>query len=145
MFELTPFFRNRHNALNVYDPFRDLDDMERAFFGERVHSFNTDIVDNGDSYSVVTDLPGFRKEDINIDIAGDTLTLTAERHSDYENKEKKNSYVRVERSYGSYTRTFDITGINADEISAKYDNGVLTLTLPKKAAKEPESRKLEIN
>ncbi len=144
MFELTPFFRNRHNALNVYDPFRELDDMERAFFSERVHSFNTDIVDNGDSYSVVTDLPGFRKEDINIDIAGDTLTLTAERHSDYENKEKKNSYVRVERSYGSYTRTFDITGINADEISAKYDNGVLTLTLPKKAAKEPESRKLEI-
>ena len=144
MFELTPFFRNRHNALNVYDPFRELDDMERSFFGERVHSFNTDIVDNGDSYSVVTDLPGFRKEDINVDIAGDTLTLTAERHSDFENKEKKNSYVRVERSYGSYTRAFDITGIDADSIWAKYENGVLTLTLPKKAAKEPESRKLEI-
>lgn len=144
MFELTPYYRKRRNGLNVYDPFRDFDDIERSFFGERVHSFSTDVLDNGDSYSVETDLPGFKKEDIHIDIAGDTMTVSAERHSNYEDKDKKDNYVRVERSYGSYSRTFDITGIQADEIKAKYDNGVLTITLPKKSAKEPETRKLEI-
>ena len=69
MFELTPYYRKRRNGLNVYDPFRDFDDIERSFFGERVHSFSTDVLDNGDSYSVETDLPGFKKEDIHIDIA----------------------------------------------------------------------------
>jgi len=144
MFELTPFVRNHRNALNVYDPFRDLDEFERSFFGERVHSFNTDIIDNGDSVNIETDLPGFKKEDIDIEIAGDTMTVKAERHSDFEDKDKKNNYLRIERSYGSYTRTFDIAGIEAGAVKAKYDNGVLTITLPKKAANEPDARKLEI-
>ncbi|MBP5270297.1 MAG: Hsp20/alpha crystallin family protein [Clostridia bacterium] len=145
MFELTPYFHNRHNrSLNVYDPWRAFDDIERSFFGERVHTFSTDVADNGDSYTVETDLPGFKKEDIKIEIAGDTMTVNAERHSDFEKEEKKDKYVRVERSYGSYSRTFDITGIEASGIKAKYDNGVLTLTLPKKAAKAPETRRLTI-
>ncbi len=145
MFELTPYFHNRHQrGVNVYDPFREFDDFERSFFGERVHTFSTDITDNGDSYTVETDLPGFNKDDIKIDIAGDTMTVSAERHSNYEKDDKKSKYVRVERSYGSYSRSFDITGIDSENITAAYDNGVLTLTLPKKSAKEPETRRLEI-
>ncbi len=145
MFELTPFFSNRHNrSLNVYDPWKEFDDIERSFLTERVHTFSTDVTDNGDSYTVETDLPGFKKEDIKIDIAGDTMTVSAERHSDFEKKENRDKYVRVERTYGSYSRTFDITGIEAGQIKAKYDNGVLTITLPKKAAKAPETRQLEI-
>ena len=145
MFELTPYFHNRHSrGVNVYDPFRELDDLERSFFSERVHTFGTDITDNGDSYTVETDLPGFNKDDIKIDIAGDTMTVSAERHSNYEKDDKKSKYVRVERTYGSYSRAFDITGIDSENITAAYDNGVLTLTLPKKAAKEPETRRLEI-
>jgi HSP20 family protein len=130
--------------MNAYDPFRELDEVENALFGERVHTFNTDISDNGDSYVIETDLPGMKKEDINIDIAGGTLTITALRHSNYEKEDKKKSYVRVERSYGSYSRSFDITGIDEEGITAKYDNGVLTLNLPKKATKAPETRKLTI-
>ena len=144
MFELTPFFTNRRRAMNVYDPFRELDEFENALFGRNARSFSTDITDNGDSYTVETDLPGMKKEDISIDITGDTLTVSAERHTNYEQKDKKDSYVRVERSYGSYSRSFDISEIDADGISAKYEDGVLTLTLPKKAPVKPESRKLEI-
>ena len=144
MFELTPYYRKRRNGLNVYDPFRDFDDIERSFFGERVHSFSTDVLDNGDSYSVETDLPGFKKEDIHIDIAGDTMTVSAERHSNYEDKDKKDSYIRCERSYGSYCRSFDVTGIDTEKIAAKYDNGVLTLTMPRKEPKQPASRQLTI-
>jgi len=145
MFELTPFISNRHNrSLNVYDPWRVFDDIERSFLTENVHTFSTDVTDNGDSYTVETDLPGFKKEDVKIEIAGDTMTVNAERHSDFEKKENRGKYVRVERSYGSYSRTFDITGVDAEQIKAKYDNGVLTITLPKKATKTPEKRNLEI-
>lgn len=145
MFELTPFFRtNNRGAATVYDPFRELDEFERLFFGKRSQTFSTDIVDNGNSYTVQTDLPGFKKEDININISGDTLTVKAERHSDYENKDKKENYIRVERSYGSFTRSFDLSGIDTDKISAKYEDGVLSIDLPKQEAKTPESRTLEI-
>ena len=72
------------------------------------------------------------------------LTVRAERHSKAEEKDKKDKLVRIERSYGSYSRQFDVTGINTDKIKAQYDNGVLKLTLPKKEKDLPESRKLEI-
>ena len=61
-----------------------------------------------------------------------------------EEKDKKDRVIRVERSYGSYSRQFDLSSVNADQIKAKYDNGVLTLTLPKKQATLPASRTLEI-
>ena len=59
-------------------------------------------------------------------------------------KDKKEKVVRVERSYGSYSRSFDISGVDADQIKAKYENGVLKLTLPKKQVTLPEGRRLEI-
>ena len=61
-----------------------------------------------------------------------------------EEKDKKEKYVRCERSYGVYSREFDLTGIRADEIHAKYENGVLKLTLPKLTETKPEARRLEI-
>ena len=78
------------------------------------------------------------------DINGDTLTVRAERHSEHEEKNKKGKYVRCERSYGSYSRDFDLSGVKADEIKAKYENGVLKLTMPKKTEALPESKHLEI-
>ena len=90
------------------------------------------------------DLPGCEKKEIQLDINGDTLTVCAERHSKIEEKDKKEKVVRVERSYGSYSRSFDISGVDADQIKAKYENGVLKLTLPKKQVTLPEGRRLEI-
>ncbi|MDO4852052.1 MAG: Hsp20/alpha crystallin family protein, partial [Clostridia bacterium] len=106
--------------------------------------FKTDISDQGDSYLIEADLPGFDKKDIRLDLNGDTLTIHAERHSESEQKEHKDKYLRVERSYGTYSRSFDVSLIDAENIKAKYENGVLKLTLPKKQKTEPEKRTLEI-
>ncbi len=144
MFELIPFDR-RHNRVSVYDPFRALDEMERAFFGSQqpsVLSFRTDVTDTGESFKLEAELPGFKKEDIKIDIENDCLTISAERH---ENKdENRPNFVKRERMYGSYSRSFDVSGIDVDRISAAYTDGILTLELPKKVETPPASRRLEI-
>ena len=144
MFELIPFDRRNHRV-SVYDPFRAFDEMERAFFGSQqpaVLSFRTDVTDTGDAFKLEAELPGFKKEDIKIDIENDCLTISAERH---ENKdEQKPNFVKRERLYGSYSRSFDVSGIDVDRISAAYTDGVLSLTLPKKVETPPASRRLEI-
>ena len=83
------------------------------------------------------------KKDIQLELQGNTLTIRAERHSKVEKKDE-DKIVHMERSYGSYSRSFDITGVEAARIKAKYDNGVLRLTLPKKEKRNPETKKLEI-
>ena len=137
MFELRPYRNNNH--MTTYDPFRDMEALERAFFGNRdflgdVGTFKTDIQDKGDSYLLEADLPGFKKEDIHVDVDGDTMTIRAERHSEHEDQDKKGNYVRCERSYGSYQRAFDISGVEVANISAQYNDGVLKLNMPKKSA-----------
>ena len=77
-----------------------------------------------------------------IDIDGDNLTIKAERRNEHEEKDK--SYVRCERSYGSYARSFDISGIKAEDIKASYNDGVLSLTMPKKDVEVSGSRRLAI-
>ena len=72
------------------------------------------------------------------------LTLSAERHSEHENKDKRGKYLCCERSYGSYSRTFNVTGIDTAAIKAKYDKGVLELILPKAAKEEKSAKRLEI-
>lgn len=149
MFEMKPYSRKNHP---VYNPFREMDEFERRFFGspfdffgnDMLDEFKTDIKDEGDHYELEADLPGFDKKDIHLDINGDVLTVRAERHSEHEEKNKQGKYVRCERSYGSYSRDFDLSGVNADGIKAKYNNGVLTLKLPKKTEALPESKHLEI-
>ena len=149
MFEMRPYAK-RNNSL--YNPFRDMDEFEKKFFSSPfgffdtnvLDEFKTDIKDEGDRYELEADLPGFDKKDIHLDINGDMLTVSAERHSEHEEKDKKNKYVRCERSYGSYSRSFDVSGINIDGIEASYTDGVLTLTMPKKASEVPASRRLEI-
>lgn len=104
--------------------------------------FAADIADNGDSYLLEADLPGFRKEDIHLDLQGDTLTISARREE--EREERRERYLRCERCSGSYQRSFDLSGVDTDGIHAAYENGVLRLTLPKKAAGKSESRTLRI-
>ena len=149
MFELT---RRNHNHLNSYNPFREMEEFERNFFGPQftnffgmqdLAEFKTDVIDEGDHYILEADMPGFDKKDIKLDIDNDTLTVRAERHSKIEEKDK-DKIVRLERSYGSYSRQFNIVGIDADKIKAKYDNGVLKLTLPKKYDTLSEPKHLEI-
>lgn len=145
--------RRRNNGLSLYDPFHEMDNFERHFFSDpfdffgdgSIAGFKTDITDEGDHYKLEADLPGFEKNDIRIEINDSTLTLSAERHSEHEDKDKHGKYVRCERSYGSFRRDFDISNIKADDIKARYHNGVLTLTMPKKETAPPKhGRTLEI-
>lgn len=141
---LVPYVRRN---LSAFDPFRELDELERAFFGRdnsKLSQFSTDIRDNGSEFLLEADLPGVKKEDIKLDLSDNILTISAERHSEYEEKDKKGSYVRVERSYGSYQRSFDTTGIDVDKIDAEFKDGVLKLTMPKLVEQKPEPRRLEI-
>ena len=140
---LVPY--THRNSVSTYNPFHDFDELERAFFSDRsLGEFKTDIRDAGDSFVLEADLPGFNKDDIHVDLSGDALTITAERHSDFEQKDKKGRYVRCERSYGSYSRQFNVEGVSTDGMKAKYEDGVLKLTLPKKTPTLPESHHLEI-
>lgn len=149
MFELRPYSR-KNNSL--YNPFREMDELENRLFSNpfgffdaaSLDEFKTDIKDEGDHYELEADLPGFEKKDIKLDINGDVLTVNAERHSEHEEKDKKGKYVRCERSYGSYSRQFDLSGVDAEKITAKYENGVLKLTMPKKTETLPKSHHLEI-
>lgn len=144
MFELTPSGRGRH-LLRNYNPFRELEEFEKSFWnGDLLTEFKTDIKDNGDSYLLEADLPGFKKEDIKIDIDNDSLTICGERHSAAEEKDNRGNYVRCERSYGSFSRSFNVSGIKTDEIRANYENGVLRLTMPKKEETKPAARQLQI-
>lgn len=140
MFELMPFGYRRVAAFN---PFRELEEMSRSFWDDSaVSAFRTDISEKDGNYVLDAELPGFKKEDINIDIDKDCLTITAERKS--ESDEGNDSFVRRERYYGSYSRSFNVKGIDTDGITAAYKDGVLTLTMPRKTPEIPASRRLEI-
>ena len=143
MFEITPY---RQQNLGYFDPFRELDAFERSVFGKHgaIKTFGTDIRDLGNEYLLEADLPGFDRGDIKVEVNGDCLTVKAERRTSEEKKDKNNNLVYSERSFGSFERRFDISGINGDAISCAYKDGVLQITMPKKQPEKPETRQLEI-
>ena len=121
---LTPFERTG------YDLFRSMRDWENEFFGGKsaaMSSCKTDIRDTGDSYVLEAELPGFQKEKTE------------------EEKAKDGTYLRRERSTSSYEQKLDISNVDASGLHAVYENGVLTLTMPKKQPAKPVSRQLEIH
>ena len=139
--------------MTTFNPWREMEEFEKAFFSNpfgsffnapALNQFRTDVTDEGDHYLLETDLPGFEKKDITLDIHDDMLTIRAERKSKVEEKDQKDKVIRMERSYGSYQRSFDISGVDADQIQAKCIDGVLRLTLPKLERTLPQGRRLEI-
>lgn len=134
MFDLIPFAHPSNGVLNY------LDEMNRAFFGNagaETAPCSIDMIDQESQYMVRIDLPGFKKEEIHIDREGDRLTVSAQ-HS--EACKESGAYIRRERPYGPLSRSFDVSSIEASRIQAKYENGVLELTLPKKGAAAPNQR-----
>ena len=146
MFELRPYNRN---SLSAWNPFAEMEQLQKRFFDGSLFStgfagFKTDIVDEGDHYELKADLPGFKKEDIHLDLENDLLTISAERRAEHEEQDQEQKFVRCERSYGSYRRSFSMEGVDQDKISAKYADGVLSLTLPKVPEVQPAVKRLEI-
>ncbi|MGI6498534.1 MAG: Hsp20/alpha crystallin family protein [Oscillospiraceae bacterium] len=140
MYGLTPIDRGEKN------PFRFLDRMEQSLWGnlaDEFTRFRTDITEDEKEFTLQAELPGFEKTDIHLDAEEGYLTIRASHQMDQEQKDK--NFIRRERRYGALSRSFSLDGIQADQITASYQNGILKVKLPKTAmeAKTP-ARKIEI-
>ncbi|HEY6877014.1 MAG TPA: Hsp20/alpha crystallin family protein [Polyangiales bacterium] len=135
--------------LSVWDPFADLNrfqrEFEKSFFQGRNRPADfapmVDVHEDDEALVLRADLPGVKREDIEIQVDGNVLTLKGERK--LESESEKRRYHRVERSYGSFVRQWQLpTNVDATKVDAAFDNGILTLKLPKK--EEQKARKIEI-
>lgn len=112
------------------------------FFDEKLDIMKTDISEDENSYALEIELPGYAKSDITVDYEKGYLTVRAEK-SEKEGDVKPN-YIRKERSV-SCQRSFYVGEIDEDSIAAKYDNGVLTVTVPKQDKKKPVKKGINID
>ena len=141
MFGMLPFERGDDNTFDAFDKFM------RNFFDHSntsLPAFRTDIRDAGDKFILEAELPGFEKEDIKLDLKDGILTISAEHNENNDQKDEKGNYIRRERRYGSFSRSFDVTGIDENGITAAYKNGVLELSLPKAVPAVPEAKRISI-
>ena len=112
---------------------------EHALYGKHAKNMmKTDVRETDDSYEVDIDLPGFKKDEVKIQLADGYLTIEAAKGLDEDEKDKKSGkYIRRERYAGSMSRSFYVgEDVKQEEIHAKYDNGILKLSVPKKEAKK---------
>ena len=140
-----------------YDPFRDLrslqEEVNRLFSTNLTRAFgdegigrgawapSVDIYENKDQIVLEAELPGMKQEDFDLSIENSVITLRGERR--FEKTDDSDNYHRVERSYGSFTRSFTLPQtVSAEEAKAEYTNGVLRVTLPKR--EEAKSRRIEV-
>ncbi len=135
--------RSHRPFSNVLDQFFDDGFFAPAFgrrgtetLSERTFSPAVDLSQTDEEYRVHVDLPGLSKDDISLTVEDDTLTLTGERQ--FETQEEGESYNRVERTFGKFSRTFQLPA-NADSsaVKATFEDGVLTVTLGKKEEAKP--------
>ena len=100
-----------------------------------------DLVENDDHYVLKADLPGLTQDDIKIEFEDRTLTVSGERKSEHE--AKKDGYYRVERAFGSFSRSLTLPeGVDAEAVTANFANGVLEVSIPKPEVRKP--RRIEI-
>ena len=120
-----------------------LEDFFDDFVSQRDNSImKCDIYEKDGNYKIELDVPGFDKKDIKIECKKGYLTITAKREFKEENSDK--NYIRKERSYGEYTRSFYLGDIDASKIEAKFNNGTLHITVPKEE-KQDNKRVIEIS
>ena len=146
-------------AIVRWEPLRDFMTTQRGFdrlfreafspaLGEGEVSTRTwappvDIYENGDNLVLKAELPGINPDDVEIRVEDNTLYLKGERK--FEKEVKEQNYHRVERSYGTFTRTFSLpNSIDSDKVAATYKDGVLTLTMPKKEEAKPKTIKINV-
>ena len=102
-----------------------------------------DLYEKDDNVLVEAAVPGFKPEEIDINVSGETLTIKGEAKTEKESKDNKN-YIRRERTFGSFERIITLPeGLDTDKASAKFENGVLTLTFPKSEKVKPKTIKIQ--
>lgn len=146
MFGLVPF---RGRNIVRKDPW-NLDSIFEDFFNESMfpvfgnqRQMKVDIREDEKNYIIEAELPGCDKDEINLEVDENVLTISVNRNEEI-NEEQKN-YIRKERYSSSMTRSFAVDNIVPEKTTAKFENGVLTVTLPKKEETVVKSRRIDIN
>lgn len=137
-------------ALKLYgrDPLKMFEDVFNdkvsPFFSSMMTpSFKVDISEDEQAIYVSADMPGMSKEDVKVSLEDDILCISAERKQ--EEEEKKKGYHRIERTWGSMSRSFSVgENVDPENIVASYDNGVLKVTIPKKEAEPKKGKEIEV-
>ncbi len=150
MFGLTPYSRKNNGITSrgdVWDVSRSLfeDFFNDPFFRgafPATAGIRADIRENEKEYVVDIEMPGVKKEDIKLDLRDDVLTVSIDRKEEV--NEDKENYIRRERRYGSLSRSFYVENIRAENVKAKYTDGILTVTLPKETDTKRTSHKIDI-
>ena len=140
MFGMLPFERSDSNVFDTFDNFA------RDFFRKSnadLPAFRTDIRDAGDSFLLEADLPGVKREDVNVDVNDGVLTISAEWNTE-KKENRQHGYVINERRSGRASRSFTLENVKENEISAEYKDGVLRLYMPKINETEKSPRRIEI-
>ena len=146
---MIPF--RRRNGFAPVDLFRDFfgRDIMDDFFSSSMlpmsmaGSFRADIKENQKEYIVEAELPGYSKEDIEIDLVDDRLTIFAQKNEEI--SEERDNYIRRERRVGKVSRSFLVSGIKNDEVKAEYTDGLLRVILPKDEEGRKRGRRIDIN
>ena len=126
---------------------REFDDLEKKLYGRRAgRMMKTDVREKDDNFEVVIDLPGFKKEEITVELNDGYLTINAAKGLDKDENDKKGKLIRQERYAGSMSRSFYIgENVQTQDVEATYRHGVLKLTIPKKAMEKiPEKNLIAI-
>ena len=127
----------------VFPDFTDSANIEKALYGKHAKNImKTDVKDTENGYEVDIDLPGFKKDEISIELENGYLTVSAAKGLDKDEEDKKGKYIRKERYAGAMQRSFYVgENLTQEDIKAKYENGILRLSVPKKEAKPVETKK----
>ena len=127
-------------------PTRELANIDKQLYGKHAQNLmKTDVHENEEDYEMDMDLPGFKKDQIKINLEDGYLTISAAKEHDSE-KKKHGKVIRQERYSGAMQRSFYVgDGVKTEDVKAKFEDGVLTLTFPKKEARKvPEKKQILI-
>lgn len=130
---------NRRN--DMFDAMNDWFGFPKNFFDDKEMSnmMQADVAENDKEYLVKIDMPGLKKDDINLNYRDGILSVEATRKASKDTSDEKQNVIHKERSEGHVSRSFRLTNVVANQIHAKYDDGVLTITLPKQSADSSDS------
>ena len=115
-------------------------------YGKRAKNLmKTDVRETEDTYELDIDLPGFKKDEVTVDLKDGCLTISATKGLDKEEQDKKGRYIRQERYAGACSRSFYVGDVEPKDVSAKFEDGILRISMPKEPKKElPQSSAIAI-
>ena len=117
---------------------RDMWNMDKTLYGKNAaRIMKTDVHETEEGYELDVDLPGFTKDEVNVELKNGYLTIQAAKGLDKDQSDKKGKYIRQERYAGACSRTFYVgEGVEPEDVTAKFENGILQLSIPKEAKKQ---------